>query len=246
MEEIKLAILDMIGTTVDATKALETCYFNAALKTGLKVDRSVIRKHIGLQPEKVIRNLWQTKMDPKNEKFEPSVAATTHLFRAVLENHFVLNGAKPMKGALDTFKWLRAQGVYIVLTTNLYRKVSRNIMKNLEWEVGLDENSKSNEIAIIDLALTPEDVDGKGFPDTAMIKAAMEKLEVKNSKEVILVGDTPTDLEAGKAAGCLLSMAVSNGAASPEELAAADNDGVIEHIGLLSEALAERLEKVSA
>lgn len=244
MEEIKLAVIDMTGTSVRDDKEIETCYYNAALKTGLKVSRDEIRQYLGLPQEEVISALWKTKMDGEDPDLEKKVAMTSHLFRAIVQNHYVLKGARAAEGAMDTFKWLRAEGIYIAITTDLSRKVANSIFEKLDWGVGLDEDSKSKQISIIDLLLTPEDVDGKGNPHPDMILKAMDELGVKDSKKVIRLGDTPYDLRSGKAAKCLLSLAVCNGAFTREELAAEDNDGLLDDIGQLRETVSARLESV--
>jgi phosphoglycolate phosphatase-like HAD superfamily hydrolase len=66
-----------------------------------------------------------------------------------------------------------------------------------------------------------------------MIFLAMEKLGITDPKAVINIGDTPSDLEAGLRAGVRLSLAVSNGTHSREELEQHPHDGILESLHAL-------------
>ncbi len=241
MDEIKLAVMDMSGTTVNDHQELTTCFFNAGLKTGLNAERADIRPLLGLPHLEIVKKLWANKLGTDDPNYDQSVANTFHLFTAILQNHYVLNGAKPMKGAMDTFKWLRAEGVYIALTTGTSRKIAKIILDKLGWSEGLDENFRGSEISIIDLSLTPDEAGGKGNPFPDMVQKAMELLEIDKSSQVIRVGDTIHDLQSGKRANCLLSIGVTNGAGTPEELSGADSDLIIDHIGELRDAVSAQL-----
>jgi phosphoglycolate phosphatase-like HAD superfamily hydrolase len=48
--------------------------------------------------------------------------------------------------------------------------------------------------------------------------------------EVINIGDTPSDLLSGKNAGCLLSLGVTNGTHTVEQLSEIENDGLLSNI----------------
>lgn len=123
---------------------------------------------------------------------------------------------------------MKEQGIKIALTTGFYRAVTNIILKRLGWENGLDKDYKSNSVsAIIDLSLTPDET-GKGRPHPDMIFHAMERFGITNSQQVIKIGDTPSDLRAGKRANCLMSLAVTNGTHSREALEKEPNDGLLE------------------
>ena len=240
MDDIKLIVFDMAGTTVMDDKDIETCFYNAALKTGLKASRERIRELQGYPKEKIIRTLWEEAAGKDNPELDQAVANTNHLFEAIVENHFRLNDVKPAEGAVDTFKWLRAEGVKIALTSSLYRKVVNIILGKLGWLEGLDDRYVGDETSLIDLSLTTDEVE-KGRPSPDMILRAMEILGIKDPKQVIKVGDTPPDLEAGRAAKCRLTVGVTNGSYSRAQLMEYDSDGLVNNLEQLRDFLPAQL-----
>jgi phosphonatase-like hydrolase len=248
MSEIKLMVFDMAGTTVRDDNEVATCIYNAAVKSGLEPEQSRIQELQGLPKKEVFEILWKEKIGEDHPEFKVAVANTYRLFQAILENHYRLNPVEPAEGAVDIFKWLRAQGIKIALTTGFYRKVANIILGKLGWDEGLDENHVGDELSFIDLSLTPDET-GKGRPHPDMILKAMELLNIDDPKYVVKIGDTPSDLKAGKAAKCLLSLAVTNGSHSREQLMQYDNDGLLDNLAQLREFLPAKLkekEKVKA
>ena len=60
-----------------------------------------------------------------------------------------------------------------------------------------------------------------------MIRRAMDLLGIQDSRKVIKVGDTPSDLLAGRNGGCGLTLGVTNGSHPEEELARCDHDELL-------------------
>lgn len=240
MSEIKLMVFDMAGTTVNDDNEVATCIYNAAVKSGLEPEQSRIQELQGLPKREVFEILWKEKIGDDHPEYKVAVANTYRLFQAILENHYRLNPVEPAEGAVDIFKWLRAQGIKIALTTGFYRKVANIILGKLGWDEGLDENHVGDELSFIDLSLTPDET-GKGRPHPDMIFKAMKILDIKDAKHVVKVGDAPSDLKAGKAAGCLLTLGVTNGSHTREQLMKYDNDGLLENLDELRELLPAKL-----
>ena len=63
-----------------------------------------------------------------------------------------------------------------------------------------------------------------------MIQKAMYQVGVTDPKSVIVVGDTPSDLEAGMNASCRLSLGVTNGTHSREQLQSYPNHGLLDSV----------------
>ena len=78
----------------------------------------------------------------------------------------------------------------------------------------------------IDLALSPVDV-GRGRPAPDLVLGAMARLAVADPVSVAVVGDTVSDLEAGRAAGAGAVVGVLSGAHDEATLAAASPTAVI-------------------
>lgn len=227
MFPIQLAVFDMAGTTVQDNREVEDCFYQAAVETGLDASRRRINDMHGIPKRIVVETLWAEAIGKDHPDFATKVETTFQTFRQILENHYLTHPVLPTEGAIETLVWLRSKGVKIAFTTGFYRKVTNIILNRLGWDKGLDENYRGNSESIIDLSLTPDET-GKGRPHPDMIYMAMEILGITDSKKVINIGDTPSDLQSGRAAGCLLSLGITNGSHTREELLQYDNDGLID------------------
>jgi len=240
MNKIKLVVFDMAGTTVRDNKEVETCFAQACSQTGLVVSEERILALQGYSKIEVFQMLWDEKIGKDHPEYEENVFVSYDTFREILENHYKTHEIIPTEGCLETFAYLRESGIKIALTTGFYRIVADIILKKLGWLEGLDENHFNMDgTAVIDLSLTPDDVI-KGRPEPYMIKKAMEVFGIEDPWQVINVGDTPSDLESGKKAGCLLSLGVTNGTHSHDQLAAYPNDGLISSIAGIIEIVKQQ------
>jgi phosphonatase-like hydrolase len=224
---IELVVFDMAGTTVQDDQTVENCFYEAAVQTGLEVSRRRINAMQGIAKRSVIETFWAETIGKDHPEYIAKVDATYRLFCELLENHYLTHPVVPTEGALETFTWLRSKGVKIALTTGFYRKVTNIILQRLGWDQGLDANYRGNGHSVIDLSLTPDETE-RGRPHPDMILKAMEILGISDPKKVINIGDTPSDLQSGRAAGCLLSLGVTNGSHTREELLQYENDGLLD------------------
>ncbi|WP_373331143.1 HAD hydrolase-like protein [Salmonirosea aquatica] len=150
---------------------------------------------------------WQTRVDQSYETFTQ-----------VLENHYLTHDITPTEGCLELFGFLHKNNIQIALTTGFYRKVCDIILKKLGWLEGLNEQRIGTPSTIIQASITSDEVE-KGRPAPFMIQKAMRLLGVDDAQAVINVGDTPSDIQSGFAAGCRMSLAVTNGTHSADQLA---------------------------
>ncbi len=227
MFPIELAVFDMAGTTVQDKKEVETCFYEAAVQTGLQASPRRITDMQGIPKLIVVETLWDEAIGKTHPDFKDKVAITYETFQRILENHYLKQPVLPTEGALETFVWLRAKGVKIALTTGFYRKVTNIILNRLGWDKELNDRYLGNGNSLIDLSLTPDET-GNGRPHPDMILKAMTLLNISDSKKVVNIGDTPSDLQSGRAANCLLSLGITNGTHTREELLQYDNDGLLD------------------
>ncbi|MFN7116462.1 MAG: HAD family hydrolase [Saprospiraceae bacterium] len=227
MFPVQLVVFDMAGTTVQDKQVVENCFYDAAVQTGLQVTRRRLNEMHGMPKRVVIETCWAEMIGSDHPDLENRVEKTFQKFRELLETHYLTHPVLPTEGALETFAWLRSKGIKIALTTGFYREVTNIILQRLGWDKGLDANYRGSADSIIDLSLTPNET-GKGRPHPDMILKAIEILDITDVKNVINIGDTPADLQSGRAAGCLLSLGVTNGSHTREELMLHDNDGLLD------------------
>ena len=98
------------------------------------------------------------------------------------------------------------------------------------WLEGLEYNYlNTSGKSIIDVSIASDEVQ-KGRPEPYMIQKAMKLLGIKDPFDVINIGDTPSDIKSGVRAGCRLSLGVTNGTHTHEQLKFLRNDGLLESV----------------
>ncbi len=235
MGNIEMIVFDMAGTTVKDKNEVEHCFLEAVNQTGLKATHDEINAMMGWSKLTVFETLWKKQLpgaleEEVSKKIEKSYAA----FREILESHYSESEILPTIGCEDIFEYLRKQDIKIVLTTGFYRKVTDIILKKLKWDTGLDENYTGK--GIINASISSDQVKA-GRPAPFMIFRAMELCDVNDVRKVIKIGDTPSDLIAGKSAGCQLSVGVTNGTHTKEQLSRIENDGLFDDLTHFKEFL---------
>lgn len=234
---VQLVVFDMAGTTVRDQSEVENCFHRAAVESGLDASPQRIKDMQGLPKLIVVQTLWAEAIGEGHPDIADRVSNTYQLFRSILENHYRTAEVVPVPGTLETFAWLRSQGVKIALTTGFYRAVTDIILQRLGWDKGLDAGHMAHDdTAIIDLSLTPDET-GKGRPHPDMILMAMAKLGITDPQKVAKLGDTPSDLQAGHLAGVALNIGITSGTHTAEALSAHPHHLLLESVAGLPLAL---------
>jgi phosphonatase-like hydrolase len=130
------------------------------------------------------------------------------------------------EGAEQLFRLLKTRGIKVAIDTGFSRLIADTIIKRLRWR----------EKELIDYSVTSDEVErGRPFPD--MILKAMEYFDISDASEVAKVGDTISDMEEGKAAGCQLVIGVTSGAYTQEELTPTPHTHLIEKLDEIPEII---------
>jgi phosphonatase-like hydrolase len=235
---IKLMVLDMAGTTVRDKNEVEDCFLRAAKQSNLKTTPQRVNDLQGISKLTVINTLWDEFIGKNHPDFEVNVQKTFALFQEILENHYLTQPVFPAFKAEETLHWLREKEIKIALTTGFYRKVTNIILNRLGWDKHLDaQYFNASGKALIDLSLTPDETNGVGRPEAAMIFKAMSYFGITDPKEVANIGDTPSDILSGNAANVLFSLGVLNGTHTKESLEEYSNHGLLNSLAQLPEFL---------
>ncbi|WP_420147636.1 HAD family hydrolase [Spirosoma sp.] len=222
MQPIELVVFDMAGTTVTDQHEVERCFAEAAAETGLSVSDERILAMQGLSKRYVFETLWKEQLGEATD-VTPKVDVSYDAFRRILENHYRTHGATPTEGCLETFAFLHERGIAIALTTGFYRVVTDIILQKLGWLNGLNEQRIGTANSLIQLSIASDEVE-RGRPYPQMIEKAMRTLGVSSPKAVINIGDTPSDLLSGRAAGVALNLGLTNGTHTREQLESYPHD----------------------
>jgi len=126
-------------------------------------------------------------------------------------------GAVPIEGAEDVFKYLRAKGIAVALTTGFSRTTLDTLLSQLGWK------------NLIDLSVTPGEA-GRGRPHPDMLNMAVEVLGITNPSHVIVCGDTAADMQAAISFGASQAIGVLTGAHNEQTLHDAGATSVINSV----------------
>ena len=226
---IKLIVFDIAGTTVRDNDEVLLCFREACAQTGIEAPDARLNALMGVSKLEVFKILWGEQLgESEASEIEAKADVSYAVFREILEQYYHTHSVEPTEGALEIFDWCREHNIKIALNTGFYRAVTDIILNKLGWQAG----------GAIDFVITSDEVPS-GRPTPYMIQAAMAHFGISDPKEVVKVGDTPVDLAEGRNAGCLLSLAVTNGTHSTAELAPLDGDGLLGSVLELKDRLAE-------
>lgn len=110
------------------------------------------------------------------------------------------------KGAWETFQRLKLAGIKIGVDTGFDRQITDPLLARMGWMPDL-----------VSISVTSDEVErGRPFPD--MIFRSMELAGVTDVSRVMKVGDTASDMEEGKSAGCGWVVGITSGAFTRAEL----------------------------
>jgi len=126
-------------------------------------------------------------------------------------------GAVPIEGVEDLFKYLRAKGIAVTLTTGFSRTTLDTLLNQLGWK------------DLIDLSVTPGEA-GRGRPHPDMLNMAVEVLGITNPSHVIVCGDTAADMQAAISFGASQAIGVLTGAHNEQTLHDAGATSVINSV----------------
>jgi len=237
MSNYDLVVFDMAGTTIHDDDEVSMCFLAAAKETELDTTPEKILSMMGWSKRLVFQTLWTEILGEGHPEIESRTDNSYDAFRRILEHHYETMPVKPTVGCLDCFQWLHENKIKIALTTGFYRKVTDIILSRVGWDTDLDKNYVGNSDSIIQASIASDMVpNGRPAPD--MIQRAMSLLGVTDSNRVVKIGDTPSDLQAGKNAGCRLSLGLTNGSHSRSELESEPNDGLLNSLAELKDMLA--------
>ncbi|MDB9517452.1 HAD hydrolase-like protein [Roseofilum reptotaenium CS-1145] len=235
---VELVIFDMAGTTVKDNNEVQNCFFVAAEQTGLQASGDRVNAMMGWSKKLVFQTLWREQLGGDHPDYQQNVEVSYQRFKETLEHHYQTQPVEPTEGCLELFDWLKFEEIKIGLNTGFYREVTDIILRRLGWDKGLNQDYVGSEHSYIQVSVTPSEIyNNEGRPAPYMIQKAMYKLGVKNPQTVIVVGDTPSDLEAGLNAHCLMTLGVTNGTHRREQLAQYPNDGLLDSLRELKEKI---------
>ena len=207
MSKIQLVIFDIAGTIIEDHGEVVDAFCAALQLNGMIVSPAEIVELKGASKREVITRFVERQWGSQNPGNEARIAKAYADFKLQLEGKYSNGGVKPIPGAEATFAWLKAHGISCATTTGFYRSVTALILKSAGWEETFDANICSDDVR-------------DGRPAPYMIFHAMEATGIANVHQVLNVGDTRLDLQAGNRAGVLGVIGVLTGVHKEDRLRA--------------------------
>src|SRR5712691_857649 len=220
MNRITIACLDMAGTTVADDGSVLAAFGAAMEQFGLAPGAPGYDEAAGIVHE----TMGQSKIEVFRRVLGQEAAAQAA--NSVFEQHYATSvraGAiAPLPGAAETITALRAAGIRVCLATGFSPGTRDTVLDMLGWR------------QLIDLALSPADA-GRGRPWPDMPLTALLRLGGGAVDELVVAGDTASDIESGLRAGAGLVAGVLTGSGSRDELEQAGAPYILDAVtGLLS------------
>ena len=218
---IHLAVFDIAGTLIEDTGIIVRSFSQAFELSGISASEEVIQRLRGAAKRDVIRHFVSEKPGQDAAHAESMVEEIYQAFRRMLEENYRNDPANPIPGAEDTLDWLRGRGILIATTTGFYMEVRDLILEKRGWDG-----------SFFDCNVCSDDVP-KGRPAPYMIFQCMSRLKVLDVNQVIAIGDTPLDMQAGCNAGCRAVIGVLTGAHGIETLGMTRHTHIIPSVASL-------------
>ncbi|HXQ44258.1 MAG TPA: phosphonatase-like hydrolase [Acidimicrobiales bacterium] len=217
---IRLAALDMAGTTVSDDGVVERAFREALADVGGGGEGSPV----GDAGAFVMRTMGQSKIVVFTELFGGDIGKARRAnaaFEAAYDAAVDRGEVGPIPGAEEAMAELRAAGVKVCLTTGFAPATRDRILDTLGWT------------GSVDLALSPADA-GRGRPWPDMILTAVIRLEIEDVRQVAVAGDTVNDLWAGWRAGAGVVAGVLTGAHGRPDFEAVPHTHILSSVADLS------------
>lgn len=197
---IELVVFDMAGTTVRDDDAVNRCLRQALAEAGVTVTRDAVNRVMGIPKPLAIETLLR-EQSPGTAPSATQIADIHDDFLVRMIRFYQTDpNVVEMPGATAAFRALKQAGVKVALDTGFSRPIVTVILERLGW-------SRSE---LLDATVTSDEVP-RGRPHPDLLFEAMRRTGVADARKVAKVGDTPSDLQEGRAAGCALVIGVTNG-----------------------------------
>ena len=211
---MKAVLLDVDGTLVDTNYHHALCWYRAFRKHELVLPVWKLHRHVGMGGDKFVAALVGEEVDERigddlREEWE-------RLFDGVIDE------VAPLEGAHELIADLKERGHAVVLASSSIQKHADRFIDLLAAR------------DLVDAWTTKDDVESTK-PDPDLVHAALAKA---GTKDAVLVGDTPWDVEAARRAG-IPTVCVVTGGFSEQELLDAGAAAVYESAAALRKQLGE-------
>ncbi|WP_026752138.1 HAD-IA family hydrolase [Sediminibacterium sp. C3] len=213
-QKYSMVVFDMAGTTVNEDNLVYKLMHQMLVNDGYDCTLEMV---LALGAGKEKRQAFKDLLIDLGVFAPDNIAKRLHeSFQLNLVEAYQSMDVKPMPYAERIFDELKNRNIKVVLNTGYDANIASLLLEKLNWHVG----------QTIDAVITASDV-ANSRPNPDMIFLAMQNMEINEAAFVVKVGDSITDIEEGKNAGCGLTIGITTGAQDEEILLMAAPDFII-------------------
>lgn len=227
-----MVVFDMAGTTINENNVVYKTLHKTITDAGFPVSlHEVLAEGAGKEKRQAVKSVLAGCAHITDD------AVINNIYEAFLvrlEEAYKALAITPQPNAEALFRALRERNMLIVLNTGYNRATAQSIIEKIGWNEGVD----------FDSLVTASDI-SQHRPHPDMILFAIKHFGIENPTDVVKVGDSITDIQEGKNAGCGLTVGITTGAHTVAQLQSASPDYIIDNlIELLPLLTAEKREAV--
>ncbi|MGA7836091.1 MAG: HAD family hydrolase [Acidimicrobiales bacterium] len=208
---VELICFDMAGTTVNDHGLVLEAFRRTIDELG------VIGEEATKAEAYVIETMGQSKIEVFSALFDERAQFANEAF----ERHFVTAagevGVSEVPGARDAIETLKGRGISVALTTGFSPATREALIDILGWS------------ELVGLRVSPADA-GRGRPAPDMVLLCALRARVSAVQTIMVVGDTASDMQAGRRAGVGHCVGVLTGTDAQPRLVSSGADLVIDSV----------------
>ena len=225
MQKIELAVFDMAGTVVNENNVVYKTLQKAINEGGYDITLEYVLEHgAGKEKHQAIKDILKIKDNNTDDVLSASIFEN---FKKLLDQAYKSLDVTSYKGVEELLDYLKKNNIKRALNTGYDSATANLLLDKMGWKLG-------NQY---DVLVTADDVTlGRPHPD--MILKAMNDLGVTDAQMVLKAGDSIIDIEEGKNAECGVTVGVTTGAQTFEQLASAEPTFVLNELVSLKDLIA--------
>lgn len=217
MQQIELVVFDMAGTVVNEDNVVYKTLQKAINNKGYLLTLDFVLEHgAGKEKHQAIKDI----LTKEEGSFVAETAAEIFAdFKHMLEQEYLALEVDTYSGVPELLEFLQKANIKVALNTGYDKNTAQLLLDKMKWKLGVH----------YDALITADDVK-RGRPHPDMIFEAMEVLRVAEPHKVLKAGDSVIDIEEGKNANCGITVGVTTGAHTREQLTAAKPTYVLDSL----------------
>ena len=219
---LKGVIFDIDGTLVDSNDAHAESWVDTFAEAGYDVPFAVVRPLIGMGADKLLPKTIGVGSDSKTGK--KLTERRSEIFRQKY-----LPQLRPLTGSRELVLRVRSDGLKAIVATSAKDEELKGLLKAAEVEDLMEEKATASDAK-------------RSKPDPDIVHAAIEESSIP-AAQLVMIGDTPYDIEAAATAHVRTIAFRSGGWADADLKGAAEiYDGPVDLVARYEASLIKRLQ----